>query len=82
MTFNAWIYNPSKVRAAGYPFNGAYITDAIEDGIVGQTTLDRSMHTWVSDVKIPLAHFSVDQPQGSKWVCYCLPLTGPRLIGF
>lgn len=69
VTFNAFIYNPSKVRADDASFDTLYIQTPIEDGILGKTTLDKEKETWVSDVSIPLGFFNVDdgEAKGTKW---------------
>lgn len=69
VTFNAFIYNPSKVRAENAPFDTLYIQTPIEDGVTGTTVLDKKKKTWVSDVKIPLGFFNVDdgKAKGTKW---------------
>lgn len=69
ITFNAFIYNPSKVRADDAPFDTLYIQTPIEDGITGTTTLDKEKETWVSDVSIPLGFFNVNdgEAEGTKW---------------
>ncbi|TPX16902.1 uncharacterized protein E0L32_003464 [Thyridium curvatum] len=69
VTFQAFIYNPSKVRAPGARFDGAFFRQPIEDGLTAATTLDRDCHTWVSDVRIPLGLFNVDDgaARGTQW---------------
>ena len=41
LIFNAFVYNPSKIRTEGTPFDGAYIRNPIANGITAKTTLDR-----------------------------------------
>lgn len=80
VTFQAFIYNPSKVRAAGAAFDRFYITDLAADGIAASTTLDRDAGTWVSDVQIPLGLFSVDNgtAKNTKWrMNFFRTVTGP-----
>ncbi|CAK4006893.1 domon-like type 9 carbohydrate-binding module domain [Lecanosticta acicola] len=69
VTFNAFIYNPSKVRASGAPFDTFYIQTPVEDGLTARTTLDKEARTWVSAVKVPLGFFNVDdgRGKGTKW---------------
>lgn len=69
MTFNAFIYNPSKVRAAGAAFDRFYITDLYADQLTANTTLSRDDEQWVSEVQIPLGFFNVDEgeAQGTEW---------------
>lgn len=69
VTFNSFVYNPSKVRAAGAPFDHFFITDPTVDGFNATTVLDKPKHTWVSDVRIPLGLFNVDdgQAKGTLW---------------
>ncbi|KAK7732494.1 hypothetical protein SLS53_008499 [Cytospora paraplurivora] len=80
VTFQAFIYNPSKVRAAGAAFDRFYITDLAADGIVASTTLDYDAGTWVSDVQIPLGLFNVDNgtAKHTKWrMNFFRTITGP-----
>ncbi|KAI0455096.1 hypothetical protein F5B21DRAFT_213707 [Xylaria acuta] len=69
VTWQAFIYNPSKVRADGAPFDGGKLATPIIDGLVTSTALDRDAGTWVSNASIPLGLFNVDdgQAQGTKW---------------
>jgi hypothetical protein len=69
ITFNAFIYNPSKIRTAGAPFDTMYLQDPLRDGITAATTLARAEKTWTSSVQIPLALFNVDvgQAKGTRW---------------
>ncbi|KAI0390567.1 hypothetical protein F5Y17DRAFT_52482 [Xylariaceae sp. FL0594] len=70
VTFQAFIYNPSKVRAKGAPFdNAALLGTPIQDGLVTNTTLDKGAKTWVTDATIPLGLFNVDKgtAKGTKW---------------
>ncbi|KAK4608828.1 Extracellular protein [Fulvia fulva] len=65
--FNAWIYNPSKTREEGAPFETTYIDD---DGVIPvQTSLDKEAETWVSNAQIPLKLFGLGegQAQGTQW---------------
>jgi hypothetical protein len=69
VTFQAFIYNPSKVRAEGAPFDHAFISNPATDGFSAVTKLDRRAKTWVSDVTIPLGLFNVDvgAAKGTEW---------------
>lgn len=69
MTFSAFIYNPSKVRAAGAAFDTFFITDLAADELVASTTLCPAEATWVSQVQIPLGLFNVDDgaARGTDW---------------
>lgn len=69
VTFNAFIYNPSKIRAPGAPFDAFFIQTPQVDGLNATTTLNKHKQTWVSDVRIPLGLFDVDdgQAQGTNW---------------
>lgn len=71
VTFNAFILNPSKVRAAGSPFGGAYVSvpSPLDFGITATTTLDRAAQTWVSTARIPLFIFNVNEgmAKGTRW---------------
>ncbi|KAH8690247.1 hypothetical protein BGW36DRAFT_390443 [Talaromyces proteolyticus] len=67
VTYQAVVYNPTKVRAVGAPFDHFFVTDPATDGFTATTTLDKSKNTWESVAKIPLALFNVDQVKGSRW---------------
>ncbi|KAI1341728.1 hypothetical protein F5Y15DRAFT_345972 [Xylariaceae sp. FL0016] len=69
VTFQAFIYNPSKVRATGAPFDTFYVAEPLVDGLVAQTKLDKEYETWTSEVTIPLGLFNVDagQAAGTEW---------------
>ncbi|KAI7785883.1 domon-like type 9 carbohydrate-binding module domain [Diaporthe eres] len=80
VTFQAFIYNPSKVREAGAAFDHFYITDLAADGIYASTTLDYADELWVSKVQIPLGLFNVDNgtAQGTEWrMNFFRTVTGP-----
>ncbi|EGE04758.1 hypothetical protein TEQG_03931 [Trichophyton equinum CBS 127.97] len=67
VTYQAFVYNPSKNRTDGVPFDHAFISNPIGDGITSKTSLAQSQGKWTSHVYIPLALFNVDTPYGSKW---------------
>lgn len=69
VTYQAFVYNPSKVRAEGAPFDHFFVTDPTADGFSATTTLDKPAERWVSSVKIPLGLFNVDggTAKGTKW---------------
>ncbi|KAJ1678326.1 hypothetical protein EV182_004280 [Spiromyces aspiralis] len=77
ITYQAFVYNPSKVRAPGTPFDHFFINDPVTDGFTAKTTItpDQSNpknQVWHSDVVIPLALFNADRNSahdlaGSLW---------------
>ncbi|KAI1098037.1 hypothetical protein F4804DRAFT_141116 [Jackrogersella minutella] len=69
VTFQAWIFNKSKVRAASAPLDTSFLTQPLTDGITAETTLDKDAQTWVSATTIPLGLFNVDDGQaaGTEW---------------
>ncbi|KAJ7628866.1 hypothetical protein FB45DRAFT_794799 [Roridomyces roridus] len=69
VTFQAFIYNPSKVRAADAVFDTFYVATPIEDGLTAVTTVDKAKHLWTSSARIPLGLFNVDdgQAKGTQW---------------
>ncbi|KAF5137268.1 Extracellular protein [Metarhizium anisopliae] len=69
VTYQAFVYNPSKVRADGAPFDHFFVSDPPADGFSAVTKLDKPNQLWVSDVKIPLGLFNVDkgQAKGTQW---------------
>ena len=68
-TYQAFVYNPSKVRAPGAPFDHAFIQNPSVDGLTAQTTLDKAAETWVSTATFPLGLFNVDDgaAKGTHW---------------
>ncbi|KAI9345250.1 hypothetical protein BDR26DRAFT_856613 [Obelidium mucronatum] len=80
-TYSAFIYNPSKVRTAGTPFDHFFVgsqpidsTNSCKDGrcarfngITAATTTNKAQKTWTSDVSLPLALFNVNRPAGTIW---------------
>lgn len=68
-TWQAFIYNPSKVRESNTPFDHFFIDDIYTDGLTAQTTLDKPAQIWNSAVQIPLGLFNVDQGEakGTEW---------------
>ncbi|PNY29653.1 Uncharacterized protein TCAP_00431 [Tolypocladium capitatum] len=69
VTYQAFVYNPSKVRAAGAAFDHFFITDLAADSVSATTTLDRPNNIWRSTVQIPLGLFNVDAgtASGTRW---------------
>ncbi|KAI4147860.1 MAG: hypothetical protein LQ340_005341 [Diploschistes diacapsis] len=69
VTFQAFIYNPSKIRAPGAPFDTFFITEPLADGLTAATTLDKAAKLWSSAVRIPLGLFDVDDgaAKGTRW---------------
>ncbi|KAH8592314.1 hypothetical protein B0O99DRAFT_517968 [Bisporella sp. PMI_857] len=68
-TFQAFIYNPSKVRAAGAVFDRFYIENIYAVGLTATTTLNKNAKIWVSKASIPLGLFNVDNgtAKGTQW---------------
>ncbi|KAJ2642077.1 hypothetical protein GGF44_001833 [Coemansia sp. RSA 1694] len=67
VTFNAFIYNPSRVRKANAAFDHAYIAEPFKDGFAVNTVLDRANKRWTSHSTIPLALFNGENPRGTTW---------------
>ncbi|OAX79118.1 hypothetical protein ACJ72_06564 [Emergomyces africanus] len=69
VTYQAFIYNPSRERAYNAPFDHAFLSDPLGDGMLAETILDRANKTWVSTVQIPLALFNVPEAGlvGTQW---------------
>jgi Carbohydrate-binding family 9 len=81
VTYQAVVYNPSKVRAAGAPFDHFYVTDPATDGFSAKTKLDRHAHLWTSEFTIPLGIFNVDNgtAKGTQWrMNFFRTITGPE----
>lgn len=82
VTFQAFIYNPSKVRAPNTPFDTFFITEPLVDGLNATSSLDKAAHTWTSAVRIPLGLFNVDDgtAQGTQWrMNFFRTITSPSL---
>ncbi|KAK8044851.1 hypothetical protein PG993_004875 [Apiospora rasikravindrae] len=69
VTFQAFIYNPTKVRADGAPFETFYINNTLEAGFTASTLLVQNQQLWGSSVSIPLGLFNVESgtAKGTKW---------------
>ncbi|KAJ1943734.1 hypothetical protein FBU59_002816, partial [Linderina macrospora] len=67
VTYNAFMFNPSRVLSEGAPFDHAYIHDPFADGFSITTTLDKPNQKWTSHSSIPLALFNEENPRGTKW---------------
>ncbi|EME38826.1 hypothetical protein DOTSEDRAFT_139710 [Dothistroma septosporum NZE10] len=69
VTFNAFIYNPSKTREEGAPFDTFYIQDPVKDKLTVETTVDKEQETWTSKAQIPLKLFNVEdgKAKGTEW---------------
>ncbi|RYP73840.1 hypothetical protein DL769_004141 [Monosporascus sp. CRB-8-3] len=83
VTFQAFIYNPSKVRAADAPMDTFYVANPLADGMLAETTLNREAETWVSKMAVPLGLFNVDKGQGkgTKWrMNFFRTVTSPEMF--
>lgn len=83
VTYQAFIYNPSKVRAAGTAFDHLFVTDPALAGFSTETTLDREAEIWVSETTIPLGLFNVDKGKGkgTEWrMQFLRTVTNPELF--
>ncbi|KAI5864041.1 hypothetical protein GGS23DRAFT_479702 [Durotheca rogersii] len=69
VTFQAFIHNPSKVRAAGRAFDTFFVAQPLADGLAARTVLDRAARTWTSTATVPLGLFNVDpgRARGTAW---------------
>lgn len=62
-SFQAFIFNPSKVRAEGAAFDTGFWNDTLLDDFSASTTLDKYAQFWKSTVYIPLGFFNIDDGQ-------------------
>jgi hypothetical protein len=69
VTYQAFVYNPSKSRSTGAAFDHFFINDPVGDGFEWNTELDKPSKTWTSQVMIPLGLFNVDNgmARGTNW---------------
>ncbi|KAJ2724303.1 hypothetical protein GGI07_002077 [Coemansia sp. Benny D115] len=78
VTYNSFVYNPSRVRTAGTPFDHAFISDPFGDGFTVNTVLNKAKSKWVSESTIPLALFNAENPRGTVWrMNFFRTITGP-----
>ncbi|KAF5642612.1 hypothetical protein F25303_6481 [Fusarium sp. NRRL 25303] len=83
VTYQAFVYNPTKDREEGAPFDHFFIADPEADGFEAETKLNRRAGTWVSKVKIPLGLFNVDPgcAKGTKWrMNFFRTVTNPKIF--
>ncbi|KAF4120419.1 hypothetical protein GMORB2_3220 [Geosmithia morbida] len=69
VTYQAFVFNPTKTRADGAPFDHFFVSDPKTDGFKAATILNRPAKIWTSEVSIPLALFNVDDGAalGTEW---------------
>ena len=69
VTYQAFVYNPSKVRAVGAPFDHFYVSEPAVDGFSATTKLDKAAQLWTSEFTVPLGVFNVDNgtAKGTDW---------------
>ena len=69
ITFNAFIFNPSKVREEGAAFERYYIQDPTAAGLVSTTKLDKQKQIWKSTACLPLSLWSIEEgrARNTKW---------------
>lgn len=82
-TYQSFIYNPSRVRAPGTPFDHFLIPDPVGDGLRAETRLDRAAETWESRLVVPLALFNVEDgcARGTRWrMNFFRTVTSPALF--
>lgn len=65
VTYQAVVYNPTKARRAGAPFDHFFVADPAGDGFAAATRLDRPAREWTSAARIPLGLWNVDAGQGA-----------------
>ncbi|KAM0234306.1 hypothetical protein ACHAPO_006694 [Fusarium lateritium] len=83
VTYQAFVYNPSKIRAEGAPFDHFFISDPKGDGFAAETQLSRRAKKWVSKAQIPLGLFNVDPgcARGTKWrMNFFRTVTSPKMF--
>lgn len=81
VTYQAFVYNPSKVRAEGAAFDHFFVNDIEKDGFSASTELNRKKGTWVSESTIPLGLFNVDKPRGTTWrMNFFRTITSPEMF--
>lgn len=66
ITFQSFIYNPSKTADSNAPFDNMFFSNPINDGFIAKTTLDKSAHKWRSEFTVPLGVFNVENGAGKN----------------
>ncbi|KAJ2591934.1 hypothetical protein IWW49_001292 [Coemansia sp. RSA 1797] len=78
VTYNAFVYNPSRVRKEGAPFDHAFVMDPFGDGFEVDTRVNKKAQLWHTSSVIPLALFNGENPRGSTWrMNFFRTVTGP-----
>lgn len=69
VTYQAFVYNPSRTRADDAPFHHFLIAEPAKVGFSAVTALNRMEKTWRSHVRIPLGLFNINigAAMGTKW---------------
>jgi len=83
VTLQTFVFNPSRRRTPGTPFDHFPVLDPFGDGIATTTTLDRPGHTWRSTVRIPLGYFNIDDgcARGTTWrMNFFRTVTDPQMF--
>ncbi|KAJ2198617.1 hypothetical protein IW144_001827, partial [Coemansia sp. RSA 522] len=62
VTYNAFVYNPSRVRKEGAPFDHAFVMDPFGDGFEVDTRVNKKAQLWHTRSVIPLALFNGENP--------------------
>ncbi|KAJ2314571.1 hypothetical protein H4S02_001839 [Coemansia sp. RSA 2611] len=81
VAFNAFIFNPSRVRKDGAPMDQAFIGDPLADGFTVNTKTDKEKGLWVTESVVPLALFNGETPKGSVWrMNFFRTVTSPQMF--
>ncbi|KAK2746349.1 hypothetical protein FQN57_003231 [Myotisia sp. PD_48] len=64
-TYQAIIYNPAKDRTGA--FDHLFVSTPAADGFSSATAINRKAETWVSQVRIPIKLFNVDDARNTRW---------------
>ncbi|KAJ6445820.1 carbohydrate-binding domain, family 9-like, subgroup [Purpureocillium lavendulum] len=83
VTLQTFIFNPSRRRTPGTPFDHFVVLDPFGDGIAATTRLDRPGQVWESTVRIPLGYFNLDDgdARGTTWrMNFFRTVTDPELF--
>ncbi|KAH9811765.1 hypothetical protein DFH28DRAFT_1223642 [Melampsora americana] len=69
ITFQSFVYNPSKSSNPNAPFDNMFFSDPINDGFISKTTLDKPSKKWISEFSVPLGVFNVEDGlgKGTDW---------------
>lgn len=82
VTYQAFVYNPSRVRAKGTPFAHFFVDQPESLGFTVDTIINKAARKWHSRINIPLGLFNPPaDPRGSRWrINFFRTITNPSMF--